>query len=175
MKSESESGSGVGGNVVTGLGDTLNSGVDEQSELQHSVDTHNGMGRGNVDEISGAEENKTVSSGEDKGSSGVSVGGSMETQKDALQESVESEEKTDEETGKSEVEEKNAEEVTQIIEETIVECCCKYQLYGVTVHHGTMSGGHYICYTHKNRQQVCFFLAVFRSCFVVGHVFVDCW
>merc|ERR1719461_1536814 len=28
---------------------------------------------------------------------------------------------------------------------------CVYQLYGVSVHHGSMGGGHYIAYTHKHR------------------------
>merc|ERR1712228_751648 len=28
---------------------------------------------------------------------------------------------------------------------------CVYQLYGISVHHGSMGGGHYIAYTHKHR------------------------
>merc|ERR1712087_179831 len=30
---------------------------------------------------------------------------------------------------------------------------CIYQLYGLSVHHGGMSGGHYIAYAHKNRAE----------------------
>eukprot|EP01083_Nonionella_stella_P053761 142097_1 len=30
---------------------------------------------------------------------------------------------------------------------------CMYQLYGISVHHGSMGGGHYIAYTHKNRNK----------------------
>jgi len=35
--------------------------------------------------------------------------------------------------------------------EEVAETKCMYQLYGISVHHGSMGGGHYIAYTHKHR------------------------
>lgn len=48
--------------------------------------------------------------------------------------------------------ESNNEESNKIEYIEITETKCIYQLYGISVHHGSMGGGHYIAYTHKHRE-----------------------